>query len=522
MIIFTVVLGICAAGAGIFIGWLLREKIGKDRIAQSEKICEQMIADAKQEAESIKRDKLLEVRDELAQKREKLDQEMKSRRQQMQKQESQLNSRETNLDRKVDLLNRKKRELQAFDDDLKSRDQNLSLQSQELERLIEEQNERLERISGLTNEEAKRIQLNNFFEIAKQEAAQTVKEIKDRARMAANREAKEIIVQALQRTALSHVVESTVSVVKLPDDDMKGRIIGREGRNIRSFEAATGVEVLIDDTPQMVMLSGFDPIRREVARLALEALITDGRIHPGRIEEVIDKMRNELDERIRSAGEQAMLEAGAHGLHDELVKLLGRLKYRFGMGQNLLQHSIETALIAGGIAAELGLDVHLIKRAGLLHEIGRAVDHSYESNTSEIGAELARRYGEKESVENAILFANDLNRNSPALTAASIIVAAANEISIMRPGAQKEALDGYIKRMNDLETIANSFSGVIRTYALQAGREIRVMVEHSKVDDARAEQLAVDIARKIQESIHYPGQIRVTILREFRAVDYAK
>lgn len=522
MTITAIVLIVAALGVGILTGWLLRQKIGRERSAHAEATARQLIAEATQEAENLKQAMLLEVRDELFQKRQDLEQEIKSRRQQIQKQESQLAARETSLDRKVDLLNQKKQELAKLEENLRSREASLKLQAQELDRLIAEENKKLEQISGLTNEEAKRIQLNNFLELAKQEAAQTVKEIKDHARMVASREAKDILVQAIQRTNISHVVESTVSVVRLPNDDMKGRIIGREGRNIRSFEAVTGIEVLIDDTPDVVMLSGFDPVRREVAKLSLEKLITDGRIHPGRIEEVVERTRSEVEELIREAGEQAMLEVGLHGLHVELIRLLGKLKYRSSEGQNLLQHSIETALIAGVISAEVGLETQVVKRGALLHEIGAAVERETDTSAAEMGAALARRYGENEAVENAILFANNPNRNGQMLTVASILVATANEISLSRPGAQKEKLASYFQRMSALETIANSFPGVIRTYALQAGREIRVIVEHTKVDDARAEQMAVDIARKIQQNVHYPGQIRVTIVREYRAVDFAK
>jgi len=522
MTIVTIVIMVLLASGGVLLGWLLRQKLAADKIARAEEYTRQITAEAKQEAENLKQEKVLEAREELFHKRQEFEQESKSRLQQLQKQESQLANREVNLDRKVDLLNKKKQELTQLEESLRVRDKNQQLQHQELERVLREQNERLEQISGLTNEEAKRLQFNNFLEIAKHEAAQTVKEIKDQARMVANREAKEIIVQAIQRTAIGHVVESTVSLVRLPNDDMKGRIIGREGRNIRSFEGATGIEVLIDDTPEVVMISGFDPVRREVAKLALEKLITDGRIHPGRIEEVVERTREEVEERMREAGEQALLEVGLHGLHSELVRMLGKLKYHTRLGQNLLQHSMESAILAGIIAAELGLETHLIKRAALLHEIGNAVENESESSVAELGAEFARRYGEHEIVENAILFANNLPRDGQALTAATIIVGVANQISLSRPGAQKEALANYFQRMSQLESIANAFTGVLNTYALQAGREIRVIVEHAKVDDARAEQMAVDIARKIQDNVHYPGQIRVTIVRQYRAVDFAK
>ena len=457
MTIVAIVAGVALAGAGFLLGWLLRQKLARDKIARAEEYIRQIVAGAKQEAESLKQEKLLEAREEIFQKRQEFEQDSKNRLQHLQKNEGQLANREMNLDRKVDLLNKKKQELTQLEESLRVRDKNLQLQNQELERLMREQNDRLEQISGLTNEEAKRLQFNNFLEIAKQEAAQTVKEIKDHARMVGNREAKEIIVQAIQRTAISHVVESTVSVVRLPSDDMKGPIIGREGRNIRAFEGATGMEVLIDDTPDVVMISGFDPIRREVAKLSLERLITDGRIHPGRIEEVVEKTRGEVEEWMREAGEQSLLDVGLHGLHPELVRLLGKLKYHTRLGQNLLQHSTETAILAGIIAAELGLEAHLIKRAALLHEIGNAVEKDSASNTAELGAELARRYGENEIVENAILFANNLPREGQALTAATIIAGVANEISISRPGAQKESLANYFQRMSQMETIANSY-----------------------------------------------------------------
>jgi ribonuclease Y len=522
---FSIAIGLAAVSAVIafFAGWFLRQKIGRDKIARADTHAQQILADAQQEAENLKKAKLLEIQDDIFQKRQELDQEIKSRRSEIQKSESQLANRELNLDRKVDLLNRKERELKQLDNSLRSRDHALKAREEEFQRLLAEENRRLEQISGLTNEEARRIQLNNFLEIARQEAAQAAKEIMDKARGQANQNAKNIILEAIQRAAINHVAESTVSVVTLPNDDMKGRIIGREGRNIRTFEAATGIEVLIDDTPEMVMLSGFDPIRREIARLALEKLIADGRIHPGRIEEVVEKTRHEIQERFVEYGEQAVLEAGVAGLHHELIRLLGKLRFRFCHGQNLLQHSIEVAILGGLMAAELELDVASAKRAGILHEIGWALDNGSEATTiSELGAELAKKYGESEAVQNAILLANVSDNSAPALAATSIIVAAANEISISRPGARKEMLESYFRRMGQLEQICRSFSGVINTYALQAGREIRVIVEHSQVDDAEAEQLALSVAQKIQENVHFPGQIKVTIVREYRSINFAK
>ncbi len=521
----SIAIGVAAVAgvAGFFIGWLLRQKVGRDKIARAETYVQQLVAEARQEAESLKKAKQLEVQDEIFQKRQALEEQIKSRRTEIQKAESQLANRELNLDRKVDLFNRKERELKQLDQAIQNRDRALKIREEELSRLMAEENRRLEQISGLTNDEAKRIQLNNYLEIARQEAAQTAKEIIDKARAQAHQNAKNIVLEAIQRTSINHVAESTVSVVILPSDDIKGRIIGREGRNIRTFEAATGIEVLIDDTPDMVMLSGFDPIRREIAKLALEKLIADGRIHPGRIEEVVEKTRQEIHQRFVENGEQAAIEAGVPGLHNELIRMLGKLKYRSSHGQNLLQHSIEVAILAGLMAAELELDEPSAKRAGFLHEIGQAVDNNSESGTpSELGVELAKKFGENEVVQNAILWAHQGDNGIPALTPTSVIVAAANEVSIARPGARKEMLDSYFQRMRQLEEICRSFYGVIKTYALQAGRELRVIVEYSQVDDAKAEQIALSIAQKIHETVHYPGQIKVTVVREYRSISFAK
>jgi ribonuclease Y len=521
----SIAIGLAAiAGvAGFLIGWWLRQKAGRDKIAHAETYAQQILAEARQEADNFKKAKQLEVQEEIFHKRQELEQEIKSRRNEVQKAENQLANREVNLDRKVDLFNRKERELKQLDSTLQARDQGLKAREQELGRLVTEENRRLEQISGLTNEEAKRIQLDNYLEIARQEAAQSAKEIIDKARVEANQTARNIVLEALQRTSINHVAESTVSVVTLPSDDIKGRIIGREGRNIRTFEAATGIEVLIDDTPDMVMLSGFDPIRRVIAKLALEKLIVDGRIHPGRIEEVVEKTRQEINERFIEAGEQAAIEAGVHGLHSELIRLLGKLKYRTSHGQNLLQHSVEVAILAGLMAAELELDAASAKRAGILHEIGSAIDNDSEMGApGEASVELAKKFGENELVQNAILWTHSADNNTPALAATSVIVAAANEISLSRPGARKEILETYFQRMRHLENICRSFYGVMQTYALQAGREIRVIVEHSQVDDAKAEQIALSIAQKIHDSMHYPGQIKVTVVREYRSVSFAK
>jgi ribonuclease Y len=521
----SIAIGLAAVAgvAGFFIGWLLRQKLARDKIARAESVVEQLVSDARQEAENLKKAKQLEVQDEIFQKRQALEEEVKSRRSEIQKSESQLTNREVNLDRKVDLFNRKERELKQLDHNVHARDQALKIREEELARLIAEENRRLEQISGLTNEEAKRLQLNNYLEIARQEGAQTAKEILDKARAQAHQTAKNIVLEAIQRTSINHVAESTVSVVTLPSDDIKGRIIGREGRNIRMFEAATGIEVLIDDTPDMVMLSGFDPIRREIAKISLEKLIMDGRIHPGRIEEVVEKTRQEITERFVETGDHAAIEVGVPGLHNELIRLLGKLKYRWSHGQNLLQHSIEVAMLAGLMASELELDAQSAKRAGLLHEIGSALDNESEGGKlSDLGAEVAKKFGENELVQNAISRAHHIDNNFQALSPISVIVAAANEISISRPGARKEMLESYFQRMRQLEEICRSFAGVIQTYALQAGREIRVIVEHNLADDAKAEQIALSIAQKIHDSVHYPGQIKVTVVREYRSISFAK
>ncbi len=500
-------------------GWLASKKIGQSKIANADKIAEKTIADAEKEAETLKKEKLLEVKDEWIQLKQNFEKETKSRRNELIKMEKQLTNREINMDRKVDLLNKKEKDLNRLEQRVSEKEKKVLRQEEELDRIIKAQNEKLERISGISNEEAKKILMDNLLDKAKQEAAQMIKEIKDEAKLMAKKEAKEIIIQAIQRTAADHSVETTVSVVNLPSEEMKGRIIGREGRNIRSFETATGIEVIVDDTPEAVILSGFDPLRREIARMALERLIGDGRIHPARIEEVVDKCAKEMDEKIVEIGEQAMLETGIHSLHPELIKLLGKLNYRTSYGQNVLQHSKEVAYLAGIMAADLGLDASLAKRAGLLHDIGKAIDKTTEGTHTEIGGEIANKFKEHPIVINAILSHHeDVEPISPI----SILIQAADAISGSRPGARRETLEGYVKRLEKLEKLAESFSGVVKTYAIQAGREVRVMVEHERIDDAMADQLASDISEKIQSEMEYPGQIKVTVIREYRSINYAK
>lgn len=507
-------------GVGAFIGgWLASKKIGQSKIANAEKLAEKIINDAEAMANAMKKEKLLEVKDEWIKLKQNFENETKSRRNELQKLEKQLASREMNMDRKVDLLANKEKKLTQMEKSLAEKEAKVARLEAEMERIIKEQNEKLEKLSGISSDEAKRILMDNLLDKAKQEAAQLIKDIKDQAKQNANREAREIIIQAIQRTAADHSVETTVSVVNLPNDEMKGRIIGREGRNIRAFETATGIEVIVDDTPEAVILSGFDPYRREIARLALEKLINDGRIHPARIEEIVEKTKKEMEESLQEIGEQVLLETGVHNVHPELVKLLGKLKYRTSYGQNVLQHAKEVAFLAGLMAADLGLDAALAKRAGLLHDIGKAIDKTTEGTHTEIGAEITRKYKEHPIVINSIASHHeDVEPISPI----SVLVQAADAISGSRPGARRETLEGYVKRLQKLEQLAESFSGVVKTYAIQAGREIRVMVEHEQIDDAMADQLASDISQKIHNEMEYPGQIKVTVIREYRAVDYAK
>lgn len=505
-----------------YLGWLIHDKLRTERLAKARLTAESILEEAKQEAENLKKEKLLEAEEQIFQMRQALEQQEKEKQAKFKKLEHHLSLKETNLDRKVDILNKKERGLRNLDEKLQAKRRQLDKKEQELDRLVHEQNQRLAQISGITSEDAKKIQLENILEQAREEAESLVEEIVEKAKLTAQQRSRDVIVQAIQRASVGHIAETTVSLVQLPNDDMKGRIIGREGRNIRTFEAVTGIEVLIDDTPEVVMLSGFDPVRREVAKLALEKLITDGRIHPGRIEEVVEKSREEIEEKFYEHGEQAVLEVGLHGVHSDLIKLLGKLRYHTAQGQNLLQHCVEVAAIAGLMASELELDTVAAKRAGLLHEIGMAIENYTMGTSSELSAELAKKHGESEIVQEAILHANTQVVSDTMLSPIAILVNTANEISMLRPGAQKESLENYFTRLRTLEESANSFVGVAKAYAIQAGRELRVIVEHSEVDDSKAEQLAAEISRKIKNSMTYPGQVRVTVVREYRTSDYAK
>ncbi len=503
----------------LFIGWFLHSRFGANKISKAKESANSIIEDAEKEAKNIKREKLLEVKDEWLKKKQEFDNESNSKRQKQQVYEKKIEQREQSVERKYELVTEKEKQNKEIERQNEKKQEILDKKIEEVAKLLADQNIRLEKTAGLTKEEAKKMLMENVIDKAKSDASQYVTEIKDAAKAEAKKEAQKIVVQAIQRTAVDHSVETTVSVVQIQSDEMKGRIIGREGRNIRAFEAATGVDVIVDDTPEAVILSAFDQFRREVARISLERLIADGRIHPSRIEEVVKKVESELDEEIQKEGENILVQLGIHGVNRELVKYIGRMKYRSSYGQNLLQHSIEVAYITGFMAGELGFDQSLAKRAGLMHDIGKTVDKSIEGPHALLGAELLKKYKEHPVVINA---AGSHHEDIEMTHAISALVQSADAISGARPGARREPLEGYVKRLENLEGIANTFEGVAKTYAIQAGREVRVVVEPDKADDAFSEKLAEDIAHKIQEEMEYPGQIKVTVIREVRKIAYAK
>ncbi|MFH1314655.1 MAG: ribonuclease Y [Candidatus Eisenbacteria bacterium] len=501
------------------LGWYAHKRASESKLMSTEKLAEKMISEAKKEAETHKKGAVLEAKDQWYKAKEKFERETQARKSELSKLERRFSDREANLNRKVDILDKKEGDVRRRERDVASRDKALTDKESELQRLVEEENRRLEKIAGMTSDEAKQVLITNLESEAKHEAAHLIRRVREEAERKADKEAREILTLAIQRCAADHVVESTVSVVSLPNEEMKGRIIGREGRNIRAFELSTGIDVIIDDTPEAVILSGFDPIRREVAKISLERLVADGRIHPARIEEVVAKVQAEMDEKIREVGEQVSLDVGVHGLHPELIKMLGRLQYRTSYGQNVLQHSKEVAYLSGMMASELGFDSSLAKRAGLLHDIGKAIDHETEGTHTQIGSDVAERYGENPAVVHAIGFHHS---DSVTDSANSVLVQAADAVSSARPGARRETLESYVKRLEKLEKIADSFKGVTKAFAIQAGREIRIMVESKEVNDDRAEALAQDIARKVEKELEYPGQVKVVVIRETRAIEYAK
>jgi len=515
----TLVTAVVACIAAFLIGWLLQVVSAKRKLGTVAERAKQILEAAEREANAIKKEKLIEVKDEWIKKRQELDDEFNARQRKTQNVERQLSVKEENLDRKADELRQQEKNLRNLEGDLREKSKTIHVKETEADKLVQLQTEKLEKLAGVSREEAKRMLTENLVNEAKNEAAAGVREIREKARVEAKKEAQKIIVQAIQRTAADHSVETTVSVISLPNEEMKGRIIGREGRNIRSFEAITGCDIIVDDTPDAVVISGFDPFRREVAKVSLERLIADGRIHPTKIEEIVDKVRNELEEEMVQVGEDALLEVGIHGVHPELVKLLGKMKYRSSYGQNVLQHSIEVAFLSGLMAVEIGLDSSIAKRAGLFHDIGKVADRNAEGPHALLGYEIAKKYGETSAVANAIgSHHEDIVMETPI----AALVQAADAISGARPGARRESLEGYVKRLEKLESIARSFSGVGKTYAIQAGREVRVIVEPEKVNDTFADQLAHEISQKIQEQMEYPGQIKVMVIREVRSISYAK
>lgn len=505
--------------AGVFVGYLIFKKIADAKVTGARHAAEHIIEDAHREAEALKKEALLEAKDENHKLRIETERELRERRNELQKQENRLLQKEENLDRKDDTLDKRENALEKKEDSINERQQHIEETESKVGELIRKQQTELERISSLTREEAKSIILAGVEKELAHDTAVMIKESEMRAKEDADKKAKNILSLAIQRCAAEHVAETTVSVVNLPNDEMKGRIIGREGRNIRTLETLTGIDLIIDDTPEAVILSGFDPIRRETARIALEKLVQDGRIHPARIEETVDKARREVDEYIREIGEQTTFDVGIHGLHPDLIKILGRLKYRTSYGQNVLKHSMEVAHLSGLLAAELGEDVTLAKRAGLLHDIGKAIDHEVEGSHVEIGIELGTKYKEHPVVINSI--ASHHGDTEPTSIIA-VLVAAADALSAARPGARSETLENYIRRLEKLEEISESYDGVEKSFAIQAGREVRIIVKPEQINDLEAHRLARDIRKRIEDDLDYPGHIKVTVIRETRAVEYAK
>ncbi|MFA6696886.1 MAG: ribonuclease Y [Eubacteriales bacterium] len=505
-------MGLVVATGGAVLGYYYRKRIAEGKISSAEEAAKKIVEEAEKQAEASKREALLEAKEEIHKLRSDIDRESRERRSEAQRIERRLQQKEENLEKKSESLDTR-------EEAINKRLRELNKKQEQVESLYNKQLNELERISGFTREQAKEHLIESVEKEITHEIAVKYREIDARYKEEAEKNAKKTIALAIQKYAADHVAESTVSVVALPNDEMKGRIIGREGRNIRTLETATGIDLIIDDTPEAVILSGFDPIRREIARIALEKLIVDGRIHPARIEEMVDKAKKEVDTQIRDVGEQAVFDVGLHGVHPEIVKLLGRLKYRTSYGQNVLNHSIEVAHLAGIMAAELDADVRLAKRAGLLHDIGKAVDHEVEGSHSQIGADLAKRYRENPDVIHAIAAHHG---DIDAMTIEAVLVQAADAISAARPGARRETLEAYIKRLEKLEEIANSFAGVEKSFAIQAGREIRIMVKPEKVNDDEAVLMARDIVKVVEKDLDYPGQIKINVIRETRAVDYAK
>jgi ribonucrease Y len=518
LIILLFVVAVVAVGVGFAIAIFLKKKTEGQHAAAGENAVK-ILEDARRESETIIREAAIQAKDVVYQAKAEFEKESVDKRRDLQALEKRVQQKEENLDKKVNLFDQREIEFSKKEQALAAKEQLVVQKSEKIDQLVEEQKKQLEKISGMTAAEAKALLVESIENEAKQDAAKKIKLIEEEARETADKKSKEIISLAIQRYAGEYVAERTVSVVPLPSDEMKGRIIGREGRNIRALEAATGIDLIIDDTPEAVILSGFNPVRREVARIALEKLITDGRIHPGRIEDVVHKAEEEVEIAIKEAGEQAAFDLGVHGIHPEILKLIGRLRYRTSYSQNVYQHSLEVAFLCGIMAAELGINVKQAKRAGLLHDLGKAVDHEVEGSHAVIGGELARKYGETPKIIHAIMAHHEDEKPNSVL---AVLVQAADALSGARPGARREMMETYVKRLEDLEKISTSFTGVSNAFAIQAGREIRVMVSSEEVSDERAIVLAKDIAKKIEADMTYPGQIKVNVIRETRAIEYAR
>lgn len=518
MDIYTIVIASVSAVVGCILALLLKGALGAKKVKNAENDAEKIVKTAQSEANGLIKEAKIEAKDRLFKMKSDFDSEAKETRSELKTLERRLIQKEENIDRKTDIFDQREKEISRKEQSLADRDKNLARNEEKYNALLAEQKAQLERISSLTADQAKELLIRAMENEARYEGAKLIKRIENEAKEEADKKAKKIIATAIQRYSGDFVAERTVSVVQLPGDEMKGRIIGREGRNIRAIEAATGIDLIIDDTPEAVILSGFNPVRREVARLALIKLISDGRIHPARIEDVVKKAGQEVDTAVKEAGEQAAFDLGVHGIHAELIKYIGRLKYRTSYAQNVLQHSVEVGVLCGIMASELGLKEKLARRMGLLHDIGKAIDHEVEGPHAVIGSKLAKKFGESQGVVHAI---GAHHEDVPPASVYALLVQAADGLSGARPGARKELLENYIRRIEDLEGIANGFNGVANTYAIQAGREIRVIVESDQVSDEESVLLSRDIAKKIEESLTFPGQIKVTVIRETRSVEYA-